>query len=394
MYLFSFLFAGVLGSVSDGDMSAPAVFQDDEVDECRLLCIEFSAERRGNGFDLCEAQSSVCYFSSQSNDWFCRHLFWSSTEDGERGLIYERDVSTLENSEIQNPVTCRDARHIVYPAEEVYESDYHETVYNGEYHPSVVVIDDRSTQHVEMVLEMFIHSEPIQRRLGSDEPMEGFFYDLMEYSSRRSNSSQIIERYIDRDSVETCSHSPQFALMDLARHANMSMSFEASLVNYLYCHNCTARITEEHLGAIPVWYRDNESTVDLVEISREVFDREPRRHRERCEACHNDTDDASRVFLNNTPEVLAFHIENRRWVGYRDISLPVILNVSHISGNRSFANPMYHLYAFSSEDSTTIRINDEWYMITNGSNLTLIEPISQSAVSESVRFVLYQQITN
>jgi hypothetical protein len=76
------------------------------VDVCQSLCHEFSAARRGEGYDLCDAPS-FC------RDNFCTNLFWSHTEDGVHGLIYSNTTADLSRDERTSPVTCHQASQLI-----------------------------------------------------------------------------------------------------------------------------------------------------------------------------------------------------------------------------------------------------------------------------------------
>ena len=85
-------------------------------DPCVAVCEEFSAARRGNGTDMCDDPLlSQCVLSSNGSQYFCTHLYWARTEDGQRGLTYSTDASELSSEESSHPVTCLDAIHIVGP---------------------------------------------------------------------------------------------------------------------------------------------------------------------------------------------------------------------------------------------------------------------------------------
>ena len=78
------------------------------VDICMQLCNVFTADSRGNGFDLCESpEGSTCNSSSE-----CTNLFWSRTDDGASGIVYETNRDLIEMDRLE-PLTCEDAGQIV-----------------------------------------------------------------------------------------------------------------------------------------------------------------------------------------------------------------------------------------------------------------------------------------
>ena len=82
-------------------------------DECRELCDEFSANRRGNGFDLCdEGLGSMCIRTDSVETSYCDFLYWSVTEDGQPGIVYSLTQSDLSDDEREHPVSCTEAEQI------------------------------------------------------------------------------------------------------------------------------------------------------------------------------------------------------------------------------------------------------------------------------------------
>ena len=85
-------------------------------DPCVAVCEEFSAARRGNGWDLCDpAVLSQCVYLSAASQYFCTNIFWAYTEDGQRGLTYSVDGSDLTDIEAASQFTCLEAVHLLGP---------------------------------------------------------------------------------------------------------------------------------------------------------------------------------------------------------------------------------------------------------------------------------------
>ena len=79
------------------------------VDVCHSLCLEFSADRRGNGFNLCEELSNCV-------DGLCSNIYWSQITQTQSGLIYSTTgADELEPDELASPVTCHQAGQLVAP---------------------------------------------------------------------------------------------------------------------------------------------------------------------------------------------------------------------------------------------------------------------------------------
>jgi len=90
-------------------------------DACRELCEAFSADRRGNGFDLCYGVlQSRCIGNFFDLIPYCDYLYWSVTDDGQPGIVYSVNGTDLSDDERERPVTCTEADQIVWPREIVY----------------------------------------------------------------------------------------------------------------------------------------------------------------------------------------------------------------------------------------------------------------------------------
>ena len=76
---------------------------------CGLVCDEYSAVRTGLGYDLCGPSSSQCDAASNT----CTFLYWSTTEDGQQGLINSQVETDLTEDELSNPLLCSRAREMV-----------------------------------------------------------------------------------------------------------------------------------------------------------------------------------------------------------------------------------------------------------------------------------------
>ncbi len=81
-------------------------------DGCRDLCEVFEADLRGNGFDLCDPFHSSGTYTDPIPS--CLYLYWSVTDDGQRGIIYSVDGSDLTDTERANPVLCHEATNIAW----------------------------------------------------------------------------------------------------------------------------------------------------------------------------------------------------------------------------------------------------------------------------------------
>jgi hypothetical protein len=92
-------------------------------DSCRELCEAFSADRRGNGFDLCdETFRSTCIRTDSVETPYCDYLYWSVTDDGQPGIVYSVNGTDLSDDEREHPVTCTEADQILWVPQMVYNN--------------------------------------------------------------------------------------------------------------------------------------------------------------------------------------------------------------------------------------------------------------------------------
>ena len=87
----------------------------EHTDPCRALCEAFSADRRGNGMDLCDNEIlSRCTSNPYGAGQVCTSLYWSATgEPGVSGFVYSADGLDITSEEMFNPVTCDQAARVL-----------------------------------------------------------------------------------------------------------------------------------------------------------------------------------------------------------------------------------------------------------------------------------------
>jgi len=121
-------------------------------DVCGHLCDDFSANGRGNGYDLCDSpQQSRCVYNVTHDADVCTNLYWSFTEEGGDGIVYETDASGLTDEEFNRPVWCADARHILYGFNN-FTTGF----------PQYGMYEPQPTNPLNIALDLFIHSHPGQ----------------------------------------------------------------------------------------------------------------------------------------------------------------------------------------------------------------------------------------
>jgi hypothetical protein len=120
--LLSLLVAAICKATVFDPFDGDVFFDDDLPDACRELCEAFSADRRGNGFDLCYGvvQSTCIGNSYDQITPYCDYLYWSVTDDGQPGIVYSVNGTDLSDDERERPVTCTEADQILSPLEIVY----------------------------------------------------------------------------------------------------------------------------------------------------------------------------------------------------------------------------------------------------------------------------------
>ena len=85
-------------------------------DVCYELCQAFEADRRGDGFNLCNFDTmSRCVTTDALTPPYCENLYWSLTDDGQPGIVYSDDGSDLTEIERSNYVFCEQAEQILDP---------------------------------------------------------------------------------------------------------------------------------------------------------------------------------------------------------------------------------------------------------------------------------------
>ena len=112
-----FVSRDIMSDIDDDDL-APTEYDNYNAtsynmsDPCLRLCEEFSASRRGAGFDLCDdPMASVCQYDALYRADLCRNIYWDITDDGMRGIAYD---ATIDGALTSDPVTCAEAEQIVF----------------------------------------------------------------------------------------------------------------------------------------------------------------------------------------------------------------------------------------------------------------------------------------
>lgn len=356
------------------------------VDECSRICDEYSADRQGNGHDLCEnGGNSDCYYSTEIDDHVCRNLYWSVDESGTRGLIFEMDPATLTSEE--SPLLCIVADQLIGNLQgrvELLVEDH-------------LPEDYRPLNNLNMALHMFVNSAPVQRRLGAgarNQSSDVAWFAINQFANNNTNiSEQIIDHvpHYERDSAAAIFSS-------LVAGTNMLSSFVVTMSRINTCGSCGVSLPESHTGHIPIVITErNNTTVGLVERLRALSATPLAVDILACPACENTGENFNLApfFINSTSEMLALYIVGPE----ASIALPINLNLTDIFAHHSNSSlPMYRLYGFASDNNNaTFRIADEWFVSNNGTTPARIAPLTDPVAPQSVRddsglLVLYERV--
>ena len=353
MYKFFLILAGQACA-----SAAPAID-----DPCVGVCELYSEARLGNGFNLCEnGGSSECYPDAEMGEYFCRNLFWS-VEGAQRGLVYESNVTTLTAEERSYALTCREATNIV-----------------REQGP-------RPTNNLNMALHMLVHSAPIQRRLTAiDNTTQNVWYRLNQFAhGDETISSELVER-LSMDQLSSVGEIFSMITTDqsLIFSDDIVDSFGARLARRA-CVNCMMTAEPRHM--LPACCAARESPISLVEaVQYYLF----ATMRVQCPRCHHRDVVSMPYSLNSPSEILTIGVTREDGA---ILSLPLILNLTDVVGPNNLTNTMYRLYGFASDNlAATFRFEGDWYTSHNGTFTTLIEPITESVITDSASLVLYERI--
>jgi hypothetical protein len=372
-----------------------------EFDFCYNVCLAFSAARQGNGFDLCPPyQYSQSFYDPEMDELICRYLYWSVDENGTRGLVYERDPTTLTLEERANPLTHIEAEQVLYPP-----LDFDSLPANNLTRESFLahlggILFGQSqdigehelppTNNLNMALHMLVNSAPVRRRLEGEISIEswGVWFLMNQFASNDTDVSAELVHQCEQGELRNVA--TVFSL--LINQTEMLESFQTNLTRRVSCDRCEGSRVFESAGPIPVYSTaSNGMTVGLVEILRAVLADSPIWDNFYCASCRDgQTLNFGPFSLNSISEILTFAFM-RSYEG--NVSLPLFLNPSEVFGETISPTGIYRLYAFASnDDSATMRINDEWFVSNNGTNLILTTPITEPVVSNSFNLVLYERV--
>ena len=379
----------------DATVSSHSDYDGEHIDECGEVCAAFTAENRGNGYDLCGNSTSHCHYSVSRGQHLCSSLFWQLLDDGSgnRGVVFEANESTLTAD--NDPLTCDEANEILHEGAEYSGQDYNDYDNNDRW------IDNERperpiTHHLNTALQLFIHSSPIARRLASRHIWDNreFMYHLAQYANN-ANTTDIIRLWLPVPELGSVIG----ALTQLAVASDSINSFVSRFnsVGHTACPYCNSMDREESVMA---------SLLVNITGAVNLQDALPRglvyelRVTPGCYDCGTRIapENVTTLSLIQSAEVLALRLHQAS--NSTPISVPQVLDISAIPGAQNVPNTRYRLYAIVSGDDisseTIMRINDQWFRSINGTNLTLtdspFDEIGESIVRNTVNLVLYEQM--
>ena len=251
-------------------------------DPCQRLCDEFSADRRGAGYDLCESSDgSRCVENGEGE--ICENLFWSNTDDGQRGLIFQIDDDV--SSDDDDLVSCVEAASIA----NVFLNKY--------FHPG---------------LEIFANFRVVQEILAGNVTNE-FQIALRDYMQNRTDVPRYsalknLQDYVDVSEINSVTD----MVMELAEATQLvDVIFDTHLSDQTRCTDCgnlfvgDRWITLMNLPAIgPAIGRRPRTIIDLFDVvfritAHQQFD---------CPECSRNTESLFTCRLRQVGEVLPIRI--------------------------------------------------------------------------------------
>ena len=292
------------------------LFLRDFEDPCVRLCDEFTADRRGAGFNLCDTErSSQCELRASDAE-FCSNLYWSSIDGtDERGLVYDAVAAAGDT-----PVSCLEAASTA------------NAFLNKFFHAG---------------LEVFINFRPVMERV-TPQATNGFLITLREYLARWPSTPKysLIKELQDHVNVEEA-HSILDIVVALFEAGHMTeIFFDTQLTGRTHCNDCgNTHSVDEWTDTIILRGQPTQAgqEIDLTDLlwtqflgSYDHFD---------CPACNRTSNSLRQHHFQQLGEIFAVQIEFNSHG--EQASIPDIIDMApYVEGVES--PYMYELVAVSS----------------------------------------------
>jgi len=357
-----------------------------ERDPCRVVCEEFSASRRGDGEFLCDTGSSTCVRSPWGDAHYCLHLYWGASDDGLPGLIYEENEGQLTPDELENYLTCGQAREIVG---------------NLVHQPPPVLTD---FSHVNAMTEIICRLRPVERELaraanGRDR------LTAAQHLERHALFREVMHRPGARVVPWEIPLTPYDGLELLSRvyGDSIGLLFEHRRAIRARCQHCGIPSNTVNSSSpvyrIPLRLNPYVSEMNVTIALHESFtsQNEPS---SLCQTCSSSTMISTGTILTKLPEILPiefrrqlYHLGpfmNTRVIFPRTLDLSSIPGVAELNTSTTHYTlvALTHTHANGSHSAELLH-NRTWYLVDTNGDIHFAEPTIDS--SSTVSLLLYQR---
>ena len=429
-------------------------------DPCRALCEEFSADRRGDGFDLCDRSvQSQCVRNLRGNA-VCLNLFWSNSQDSGWGLVYAIEFGGLSINEIGMPVLCQEADDMVYNEFNISEFNRTSSAYHFYHHmdqdpchqlcldfaadfrghgqnlcpeqssrcvnaanelpllctdlyrspvslfglaystelvesprltcdeaQQMVDAYDRvyRTKTVASALYLLVHLSPVENLLETTQGSNAFLEFLREYKNHNNGSlPSNLNRYVHNHAhlYRTVFQSIS-SFMD---QLNMTSSSRIGTIGRVHNSCCGPQDNRINRGVvqIPVPPGNTSSVIPFTQLLMHRFVL-PSVTRQYCNICHGYTNQTESVYLNPSTRSSPIVVFNIHHSGEpRNISFPIQLDLGILPGSDNLDNTQRQLVALiDTSNDVYVQKHDQWFHTINN---TLVQTNISSRSSFEIVF--------
>ena len=340
-------------------------------DPCLMVCELFTADRRGNGFDLCNSHAQ-----SRCSHSFCKHLYWGTDEYGERGLIYSLNGrgTPLSLREQGNALRCDQAREIV------------------DWVPDWSFFDS--------ALEVFIRQPHVQLMIRQNNTRP-----FVEALRHHTVSSPIVRDYLTSVNENPLWWGDDFTPFEAFNQLNrLPFPSRAHGTGHMMPRTtavCSSCNVTSNPSTMPMKYFQTRFPQNIgphVDIAEALINGTRWTENRRCRHCNNVADIHMSRQIDDTPETLILHFPryHEGVVTFIDseYAFPEFLNISSIYPSITRRGSMYGLMATFHRTSdgphfySEFMENEIWYRHNIGMN----SPIEKIFVSNTAETFLYQRI--
>ena len=337
-------------------------------DPCLMVCEHFTADRRGNGYDLCDSP-----ILSRCSHTTCRHLYWGRDENNERGLIYSvnGERPRLSLREQTNSLTCEQARELV------------------DWVPEWSFFDS--------ALEVFIRLPAIRPIVEGNEPTRSDFVHALR---RHEISSPIVREYLTStgDNPLYFGDLTSFDALDLLtriRFPNRSPeNYQIIPLVTATCPSCNSTWREPNMPMRHFRSRFPYIIRPHIDLEEALVNGTHWAERRRCRNCNELATMSFERRIQNIPELLILH-HPRYPDGVREFidaeyTFPMELNLSRAYPSFPGENPMYQLIATLHRTSTgphfysEFVVDGQWYRHDQGTHLAIVKSLNSTTVETFV----------